>query len=148
MNENLKKLKIIFYAILSQFVIISIIVYSLKSMKIVEDVIKNNNKLLMIVPAIMLILILVAFLYYDRLAKKSKALENEDEQFAIFKNAMIIKLAVIDLVGLLTAVMMFLIYIDSYLYMLGIIFVFFLLSAPSEQKFRKDFIEKKNRLFE
>lgn len=148
MSEKFKKLKLIFLVIFSQFAIISAVVYYLKYTKIIEDIIETTNKIIMYVPAVMLISLLIGFFIYNSLAKKSMKLEDENEQFNLYKKAVFLKLAIIEFVGLLTAIMLVLIYNKSYIYMLGIILVFFLLSIPSEQKFRKEFIERKNRLFD
>ncbi|MBN2664216.1 MAG: hypothetical protein JXR68_11250 [Bacteroidales bacterium] len=148
MDKTLKKLRLIFSALFLEFISISGILFYLKKVAEYEDIIDMSNKITMIAPVIMLISILVAYYIYDRIAKKSQKLEIEDTegQTKFFSSAMIIKMGMLNFVGIIAAVMMFLIFQKTYLYMLGIVAVFFLINFPSEVKFRRDFV-KRNDIF-
>lgn len=148
MDKTLKKLRLIFLSLFLEFISISAILYYLKKVAGYEDVIDMSNKITMIAPLIMLISILVAYYIYDRIAKKSQKLDIEDTQgqTKFFSSAMLIKMGMLNFVGIIAAVMMFLIFQKTYLYMIGIVAVFFLINFPSEVKFRRDFV-KRNDIF-
>lgn len=123
------------------------VVYYLKKVAGVEDFITKESKLIMIAPFIMLATILIAYFFYDRLAKKSKSIDDEDknreEQLKLFQNASIIKIAMFEFVGTFASVMLLLYYNTNYLYMIGIVIIFYLVSFPNQIKFRRDFIKDK-----
>lgn len=145
MKKTLKTLKIIFFATFSEFILISGVILYLKKIQELQDFITLSSKLTMAIPIIMIISILASYFVYDRMAKKSKKVEDENSDYPImlFKSASIIKIAMFNFVGVLSAVMMLLIYQKTYLYLIGIVAVFYLINFPSENKFRRDFIKRK-----
>jgi hypothetical protein len=145
MKEKLKDIQKLFYILFANFVISSVVIFIVKKYIGVEDVLSISSKITMIAMILMLVLILVAYSIYDFLAKKSKKIEDNTEmQLELFKKAMRIKMLMFDAVGFLTAVLMMLIYQKTYVYMLGIIGVFFVISFPSEIRFKRDFVGRKN----
>ena len=148
MEETIKKLRVLFAVIFVQFLSLAAIVYYLKKAEIVQDFIDISSKLTVIIPVLMIASILIAYFIYDRIAKSSQQIEDEELQLKKFFQASIIKIAMLDFVGVLVAVMLFILYQQTYLYMLAIIIVFFLLNFPSEMKFKKDFVNRKNVFFD
>lgn len=148
MEKTLKTLKIVFIASFLGLLILSGIILYLKKIVQVQDFISASSKLIMVAPIFMLGSILVAYFLYDRLAKKSKKIEGTDssQRFSLFQKAMFIKIAMFEFVGIFSALMMFLFFRNTYLYMEGIVLVFFLISFPTEYRYKKDF-EKENGLF-
>jgi len=146
MKESLKRLKIIFAAIFGGFIIVSAIAILLKKVLNIADTITLSNKLTMVIMIVMMMSILGAYFIYDRFAKKSKDIddENENERLSLFSKAVIVKLSMFSFVGVLTAMMLIVLYQDTYLYMLGIIGVFFLINFPNEIKYKRDFVKRKN----
>lgn len=149
MEETLKKLRLIFIVLFTEYLAFSAIVFYLKQVKELSDKIEVSSKLTMIIPIIMIASILIAYFIYDRIAKKSQKLEIDDTQgqIKLYTSAMIIKMAMLNFVGLLVGIMMLMLYQKSYLYMLGIIAVFFMINFPNEVKFRRDFV-KRNDIFD
>ncbi len=145
MKKTLKTLKIIFFATFSEFILISGVIFYLKKFQELQDFITLSSKLTMAIPIIMIISILASYFVYDRMAKKAKKVEDENSDYPImlFKSASILKIAMFNFVGVLSAVMMLLIYQKTYLYLIGIVAVFYLINFPSENKFRRDFIKRK-----
>ena len=131
-----------------EYISIGAIFFYLKQVQNLADIIDRSSKITMIVPIILIATILIAYYIYDRIAKKSQNLDFDDteNQLKYFTSAMIIKIGMLNFVGIIVGIMMFLIYQETYLYMLGIIAVFFMLNYPSETKFRRDFV-KRNEIF-
>ncbi len=148
MNETLKKIKIIYFAIFAQFVVVAGVVILLKYLEIIEDVITLDNKLTMIIPVIMIIGIIAAYFIYDRIANSAKKVEEQEIKLSKFFRASLLKLAMFDFVGFLTAIMLILLYQKTYIYMLGIVLVFYILNFPNELKYKKDFFGKENSFFQ
>ena len=148
MKETIKKLKLIFTIVFAQFVGIAGIVMFLKKVKNIDDIIDISSKITVIVPIVMIASILIAYIIYDRIAKSSQKIEDEELQIKKYFKASFVKIIMLDFVGLLVTVMLFLLYQETYMYMLGIIVVFFLLNIPNEMKFKKDFKNKENSFFE
>lgn len=150
MQEALNQIKKLFIIFLSGFVFYSLVIIILKKVVNVSDMITLSSKLTIVAMFLMVISILVAYFVYDRFAKKSQAIEEEDDeeqlnkQLKLFKKASLIKMAMLDFVGFISATMLLLLYQTSYLYMLGIIVVFFMINFPNEIKFRRDFVKRKD----
>ncbi len=147
MEKALKKSRLQFFILFATFSLISAIVYYLKTGAKLHDFISLSSSLTIIAPAFMLVTMLVIFFLYDRMAKKSQKLD-KDEQIEeisqLFGKAMLLKMIMFLVVGLMSAIMMLLIFQQTYLYMIGIVAVFFLINYPTEVKFRRDFIAKEN----
>ena len=145
MDEKFKQLQFIFLAFFIEFIFLGLGVFILKNYLGVEDTLALSSKITMVVMIVMIAMIPAAYLIYDIFAKKSKKIEdNEEQQFDLFRKAMIIKMAMFSGVGSITAFMMFFIYQKTYLYILAIIAVFFLISFPNKTRFRRDFQKRKD----
>ena len=148
METTIKKLRQIFVIIFVQFLTIAGIMYYLKKAEIVNDLIDISNKLTIIIPILMIASILISYVIYDRIAKSSQKIEdNEELQVKKFFTASLVKIVMLDFVGILVALMLLLLFQQTYVYMLGIIIVFFMLNFPNEAKFKKDFVNRKNSFF-
>jgi type VI protein secretion system component VasK len=153
MEQIFKKLKQIFWLVFGEFALLSMIVIVLKRILHVKDFIGFQSKITVVGMLLMLILILLAYFIYDRYAKKSQKIENDndeeklEQQLELYKKAMIVKMIMFNSVGTLSAIMLFLLYQRTYLYMIGIVAVFFFISFPSEIRFKRDFLPKR-QLFE
>ncbi len=139
MEKLISNLRKIYFMMLGQFLVMAGLVLTVKMEGGIEDYITLSNKLTHVAPILMIVFILASYGIYDRIAKKSQKLDDENEQMTMFKKASIIRFMFFDLVGLLISVMIFLLYQKTYIYMLGIIFVFFLINYPKEVQFKKDF---------
>lgn len=148
MEKTIKKLKLIFMIVFGQFVLIGGGAFALKHFEIMADMIDISNKITVVIPILMIASILISYFVYDRIAKSSQKIEEEEIQLKKFFTASMVKIVMLDFVGLLVVVMLLLFYQKTYLYMLGIIVVFFLLNFPNELKFKKDFKSKREGLFD
>ncbi|MBN2893683.1 MAG: hypothetical protein JXL97_17570 [Bacteroidales bacterium] len=149
MEAVIKKLKLIFIVVFVQFAVIAGIVVLLKTQEIVKDTIDLSNKLTMIIPILMIASILVAYFIYDRIARLSRKIEvDEQKRLKNYFSASMIKIAMFDFVGILVSIMLLLFYQQTYLYMLGIIIIFFLMNLPNETKYKKDFEPPKESFFD
>jgi H+/Cl- antiporter ClcA len=148
MEKTLKSLRLIFFGSLAEFVVVAALALVIKLSLKYKDLIQPSSKLTMIAPFLLIVSILVAYFIYDRIAKKSKKLQTDEdfeikeEQYKLFKNAIMIKIAMFNFVGNIAAIMLFLLYQQTYLYMLGIIVVFYFLAFPTDSKFNRDFIKR------
>lgn len=145
MKETILKLRKIYFAAFALLVIIAGITYILKNVMNSPNYDDIYQKINMGVMILLLVLILIAEFYYSYLGKKSKELDDDEKQLKLYFNATIIKLALIEAAGIISAIMFFLKNKNTYLYMIGIILVFTLIYLPSELRFKKDF---KSRIFE
>lgn len=139
MNEIIKKIQIIFGATFGTFVIIGGGVLLLKTQGMVEDMIDMSSKLTMIIPVIMILTILAGYVIYDRMAKSAQKSEDESQRLQKFQTATIIRMAMFEFVGFLVSVMIVMIYQKTYVYMLGIVAIFFLINFPKELHYKKYF---------
>jgi len=145
MKETILKLRKIYFAAFALLVIIAGITYILKNVMNSPNYDDIYQKINMGVMILLLVLILIAEFYYSYLGKKSKELDDDEKQLKLYFNATIIKLALIEAAGIISAIMFFLKNKNTYLYMIGIILIFTLIYLPSELRFKKDF---KSRIFE
>ena len=148
MEKTIKKLKLIFMIVFGQFVIVGGGAFALKHFEIMADVIDISSKITVVIPILMIASILIAYLVYDRIARSSQKIDDEETQLKKFFTASLVKIIMLDFVGLLVIVMLLLLYQKTYLYMLAIIVVFFLLNFPNELKFKKDFVSRREGLFD
>lgn len=153
MEDVLRYLRKIFFVLFAGFLLFSILVIVLKKVVEVPDMITLSSKLTVVALFLMVAAILAAYFVYDRFAKKSQKIDiNENEeiekgkeednrivQYSLFRKAMLIKMSMFVFVGFLSALMLLLLYQNTYLYMLGIIAVFFFINFPSDIKFKRDF---------
>ncbi len=156
LDNVLKYLKKMFFIFFSVFLVFSILIIVLKKVFEIPDMITLSSKLTIVALFLMVAAILLAYFIYDRFAKKSQKIDSGDTldeakeqenkilQYKLFRDAMIIKMSMFVFVGFLSALMLFLLYQNTYLYMLGIIAVFFFINFPNDIKFKRDFLRGKD----
>ncbi len=137
--ESLKQLKVIYYSIISAFVVFSLIVILLKKQLGFQDIAGATSVITFITPLIMIVSILVAYGLYDYKARKAKKTDDNKIKEKLFVEATIIKLAFIEFAGLLSAFALLVYWRPDYLYILGIVLVFFLLAYPTQLRYDRDF---------
>lgn len=147
MKETISKLRKIYFIAFAIMALFTLIVWILKSVLKYSDYVELHNKIAMGVMILIIAIVAAAVFAYSFLSKKSKELnsDQEEQQLKLYYNASLIKLALIELAGVISGIMCFIKYQKSYLYMIGIVLVFILIFLPSEMNFKKDF---KSRIFE
>lgn len=151
MEQNFKKLKTIYSALILIYVIISAVVFLVKTKMNFADIGDLTSPLIRIFTIAILASILIGFLLYELMARKTKTIPIENDQvtnehFGKFRNAMIIFAGFIEFSGILTNFMVLFFYNinHSYIYWIIMILVIYVVFFPTKNRFERDFFHRIN----
>ena len=137
----MRKLSMYYSVLFFLFLLISFSVYLLKKYVFIQNFVGATHFLVFISPLLLIVGILVPYLYSDWTIKKLQKdihSKKKNEYLRIQK----FKYWSFFVVSLIVNLNMFLLYKDQYLYMDGIILLFYLLNIPSVGRYRNDFLRR------
>ncbi len=149
--STLKRSRKRFWISFSVFALISGVIILLKRMFDFPDIVSSTHPLMVISPVVFIAAVIIAYGYYDKLAKNAKDLDDdrdEAEQWKFFLKAHTWKFVLLTVGGLAISITLLFYWKKDYLYALGIIMIFYLLAYPTQLKYDQQFSHRLEKRYQ